>query len=58
MQATESSVIYAHMDAEHGGSGVDVNELMAEMEDDPFIREFIERQHPELLVGFSKTSYS
>lgn len=56
LQAVESNEIYAHMDAEHGGSGADVHELMAEMENDPFIREFIERQHPALLVGFAKVS--
>ncbi|KAM3727696.1 ATP-dependent RNA helicase DEAH12, chloroplastic [Dirofilaria immitis] len=48
--ATESNEIYAHMDAEHGGSGADMRELIAEMENDPFIREYIERQHPALLL--------
>ncbi|VBB31249.1 unnamed protein product [Acanthocheilonema viteae] len=47
--AEESSQIYAHMDEAHGGSGADVNELIEGMENDPFIREFIERQHPLLL---------
>ncbi|CAG9537124.1 unnamed protein product [Cercopithifilaria johnstoni] len=47
--AKESNEIYAHMDEAHGGSGADVHELMGEIENDPFIREFIERQHPMLL---------
>ncbi|OZC09281.1 hypothetical protein X798_03621 [Onchocerca flexuosa] len=48
--APESRKIYAHMDAEHGGPGTDVHELIAEMENDPFIREYIEMQHPALLL--------
>uniref|UniRef100_A0A915PKQ7 RNA helicase n=1 Tax=Setaria digitata TaxID=48799 RepID=A0A915PKQ7_9BILA len=49
--ASESNEVYAHMDTEHGGSGADAQELMAEMENDPFIREFIARQHPELFLN-------
>uniref|UniRef100_A0A158Q7L9 Helicase C-terminal domain-containing protein n=1 Tax=Elaeophora elaphi TaxID=1147741 RepID=A0A158Q7L9_9BILA len=49
-QAEESNEVYAHMDAVHGGSGADVHELMGDIENDPFMREFIERQHPGLLL--------
>uniref|UniRef100_A0A1I8EV87 Helicase n=1 Tax=Wuchereria bancrofti TaxID=6293 RepID=A0A1I8EV87_WUCBA len=48
--ATESNEVYAHMDAEHGGSGADVHDLMEEMENDPLIRELIERRYPALLL--------
>ncbi|VDK68756.1 unnamed protein product [Litomosoides sigmodontis] len=48
--ADESSDIYAHMDATHGGSGAEFHELMGEIENDPFIREFIERENPMLLL--------
>lgn len=52
LQADGSSDIYAHMESTHGGSGAELHELMGEIENDPFIREFIERQNPMLLVGF------
>lgn len=50
LQAQESREIYAHMESEHGGPGVNMHDLLAEMENDPIIRDFIERQHPDNLV--------
>lgn len=50
LQAQESSEIYVHMDAVHGGSGADINELVGEIENDAVIREFIEEQQPLLFV--------
>lgn len=39
------------MEIEHDGLGVDLGELIDEMEHDPFIREYIERYHPDVLMN-------
>ncbi|VDK72998.1 unnamed protein product [Gongylonema pulchrum] len=38
------------MQSVHGSLGIDVQDMLLEMENDPMMREFIEREHPEILM--------
>ncbi|VDN06937.1 unnamed protein product [Thelazia callipaeda] len=49
--ADESSTIYSHMSAEHGGSGADINELIAEIQNDPLNAGFFDRDEMERLLN-------